>query len=73
MAIFAHTKHINVHVYEYIPGSHGLIRRVSTCQGSSDDSAQEAHVIYMGRAHYDAIYSVTKVTSEGAELPPLRP
>jgi hypothetical protein len=53
MAIIAQLKGLVVHVYER--ESRSEYRRIATFGAADDADAREAHVLYGGRVHYDAL------------------
>jgi hypothetical protein len=54
MACFAQKYNVNVHVYEQMRGLSAEFKRIS-CFNSPTRTSKTVHVLYQGRAHYDAL------------------
>ena len=56
MAVVAEAKSVAIHVYEKAGGG-GAYKRIATF-GDDETAQAEAHVLYGGRIHYDALQLV---------------
>ncbi len=53
MAVVAQIKDVAIHVYEKERAAAGSFRRIATF--GAPDNEDEAHILYGGRVHYDAL------------------
>ena len=53
MAVVAQIQDVAIHVYERERSAVGSFRRIATF--GSPENSEEAHVLYGGRVHYDAL------------------
>jgi hypothetical protein len=56
IAIVADLKQAGVHVYERVSGSRDQFKQIATFgEAAAAEGAAQAHVVYGGRVHYDAL------------------